>query len=352
MISFNSLDYSNIQSYHQHISNTLQPNKFLGGLWSEQNEQFSTTLEPIIGKNILFNSGTNALLSVLEWLESKHRVYYYVSEFSYFFIWGFLQNRTYEMISSRNDEVTPVPLPRNLDITPENGWLPVYILTSHNNINVTHPKDEHAFYIEDRCQVFGTSSKLKPDVAIYSFSNNKILQGGEGGCLATDNKELLSWVTYRQFSDVKPTKKQPYFFTFGNYQHGNSTMPFKGSMSALVSSFLHAQLLDLPRLQEIRQKNYKKLSVLKFDDRQKSEAEFPLGYPLFYQLELHRQTFAIQNKFIKHGIQTYIGLLPYNHYKKQPMMKYCIQLPVHPNLSDNDISHIVNVTKEIYGKLK
>jgi dTDP-4-amino-4,6-dideoxygalactose transaminase len=347
MIYFNGIDLEYKQDYLDQIKRTVDSSRVLGGLWSETNLELSSRLESWIGTNIVVNSGTNAMLMALEWIESNHdQVQYKVSEYSYFWIWGFLKNRNYTVLKTTNQ------VDFETDFTTSDMALEVYIITSHNEINAREFKrSKRSIVIEDRCQMFGHHTDLISDIRIYSFSNNKILQGGEGGALATNIPDLLSWARTRSFCDVNPTRSNPYFFLLGQYRPGQSELPFKSSISALVSSFLLGQISRLEHTREIRQHNYHRLTELKFSDYQQQSSEFPLGYPLYIDNLDSKTRLKFQLFLLNQSIQSYTGVLPLEHYLNDYYIKNTIMLPVHPQLTDEQITYIINRVKLAYDQI-
>lgn len=342
MITFNSIDRSYLNDLIASISNTVNNNNILGGLWNEQNLELSDMLKPIVGENIIVNSGTNAFLLALEWIESKYtNIVYRVSEYSYFWLWSYLKNKQH-IILKTHDQV-------NIIDEPTDDKFIVYIITSHNETNCSDfVRSANSIIIEDRCQMFANIGKLNSDIKIYSFSNNKILQAGEGGCLASNNSELLAWARLRTFSDIQPARSNKYFFLLGQYQYGQSETPFKASISSILSSYLIAQCLRLETTISKRVKHFNCLTRLKFSDCQQLTSECPLGYPLYIDNMTNKQRLRFQLYMLKNNIQTYTGVLPYNHYLNLDYTKNTVMLPVHPELTTEQINHIINTTLTYY----
>lgn len=351
MINLNSFPSSmvNISDISCNISELLRSNPIIGGINNQTNKDLTHSLQEYLNKQVvLTNSGTNSLLIAIEYaLKVAHhkKIRWIISEYIYFSIASFLMNRTESIVilTATEDEVT---LTDNNEIN-DYDFFNIVILTSHNNKNCTIPESiyklKEKFIIEDRCLVFGLPSNHTVDVECYSFSNNKLLVAGEGGCIVSQDSEFISWARLRTFNGIIPTRNIPYFMYLGMYQIQDNVSPFKASTTSLSSLLLLEQLRVLPRIIEKRVENYHYLNS-KFN----FSSEVP-DCPLFYSLKLpehynFKKIQDFQTKCIRDGVQTMMGVLPYMSFLNKNNTIYkkkkVLSIPVHTELHTEDLDHI------------
>jgi perosamine synthetase len=100
-------------------------------------------------------------------------------------------------------------------------------------------------------QVNGTQTGSLADISTYSFFGNKIVTSGEGGCVATNDLQLLESVNYLKNQANLPDKK----FVFED-------LGFNYRMTNLQAAVLVGQLERIPELMSARYKvleTYRKL---------------------------------------------------------------------------------------------
>jgi dTDP-4-amino-4,6-dideoxygalactose transaminase len=332
-------------------------NIILGGLHCNTNRLAEDILRKYTETPcVLTSSGTTALMISFEYaihLAGNRPIELYVSEFLYFSIASLIQNSGYKVnvLKSEVDEVTLSQAVVNQET------FNIFILTSHNNKNANvatvvseSPKDR-TFIIEDRCVVMGNQVTNDVDVACYSFSNNKMIVAGEGGCVSSKHQDFLEWARMRTFSGIVPSNDNPSFMYLGNYQISKIKSPFKCSANAFVGAMINAQIPVLEdHLSQRRQIYNIMYSRLNFSEHQMPTPHAPLFYPLQLPNSIsNRQVKVLQMSALKQGISTYIGVLPYEYYSTDNHDKKIISLPVHTNLTSSDVGKIVDV---IGSKLK
>jgi dTDP-4-amino-4,6-dideoxygalactose transaminase len=226
----------------------------------------------------------------------------------------------------------------------------IIIITDHNGLSADLPASlrelPYKFIIRDSCLVF-RPNKTRVDVDFCSFSNNKFLVGGEGGCLISRDENLMEFVKYRSFSNIQPTIPTPEFMYTGKYSYIKSSSPFKGSISGIVSCVLHEQLQQIAVINEIRQKNHEYLSRYL-----PCLIDSVVDNPLFFTLKLpdnysKRRIFALQMHCLASGLQTMIGVLPHKFYLDSKFYKkHVLSLPIHTELSKDDLESIVTIVSQ------
>lgn len=356
MIKLNQLDYNLVDTEYlgKELSNLLsnKSNSVLGGIYCDINQKTEIQLKKYTKlDNVLTSSGTTALLISLEYalnLAKEKKVILYVSQFLYYTLVSFVKNNNYNIVilKALDDEVT-LEIPESLE-----DCFNIFIITSHNNKNSNISeinkkfKKENRFVIEDRCLVFGTTPEHSSDVSCYSFSNNKMIIGGEGGCVSSKNQDFLKWAKWRTFSSIEFKSETPYFMYFGEYKEAKLKSPYKCSISGIVALSIFHQCLILDTVLEKRRNNYEYVSSKIFSDK----IEIPEA-PLFYILKLtnvksDREVKKIQLKFLKNNIQTHLGVLPYEYYDTGYHNKKFLSLPIHSMLNEEDLNTIIHSIKE------
>jgi dTDP-4-amino-4,6-dideoxygalactose transaminase len=317
-----------------------------GGLFSSVIGETEEVLCGYFGtKNVvLTSSGTSALaLAVRFALEQANgrNVVFYVSEYLYFSVLGLLENHNVIVLKSVwGDEV-------QLEVVnPGSDVFNIFILTGHNNSVVDKQfiksNRESCFVIEDRCVSFGQADPLV-DISCYSFSNNKLIVAGEGGCLATNYD--ITTIRLLQFSDIRPMKMHRYFMFAGQYRAGGG---HKHAMSAYTAAVIKAQLdPDIFSItKERRQHNFEKLATMLpvYINREHCQV------PLFFTLQLPQPIPVDQLsrrilKCISEKVETFIGVLPTSHFTNNSGVKHVVCLPTHPNLTQSNLEEIAKVTE-------
>lgn len=357
MIKLNQLDPNLVDTsaIGKRITDLLSStgNSVIGGVFCDVNREAEHLLEKYTGsKNVLTSSGTAALLISVEYALqlTKTKIRIYISEFIYFSLLSAIESLGYSpvVLKASVDETT-LEIPDQ-----ENDFYNIFILTSHNNIDVNIKdiekkfKKEDRFIIEDRCLMMGNLSKNSPDVACYSFSNNKMIIAGEGGCVSSHDEEFISWARWRTFSNIKPTSKNSWFMYTGDYNYSKSLFPVKCSATGLIGIAVASQCNVLEKIIEKRRLNFSLL----MEELHNSDLFFPLPTaPLFYPLVLpskfctDNDVKKFQIRCLKLGLQTHLGILPYSFYKTGQHNKRIVNIPVHSALSDNDLDAIISIVK-------
>lgn len=328
---------------------TLSGNSLMGGIFSETIRNTELELSSLFDSTaLLTNSGTNAIFVAFEYalmIAANRKTVINVSEYVYFSVAAMLkklENVEINILSSE-DEVT---------LSPEDikmGDFTIFFLTSHNsqNVNKIVEKSDDIIIIEDRCVVLGNgNNKNVSDIQCYSFSNNKMIVAGEGGCIVSDNTHFIEWARKRLFCGINPTIKLPYFFYMNKYKSNKEGNYFKCSTNNLTAMLISAQIKVLDKIIERRKNNFVKLS-------ENLEVQLPVPQaPLFFKFPVNlsnRQVQKLQLNLFGDGIQNSLGLMPFSGECK--ISKY-LNLPVHSCLTEKEIEYISTRIKTHYQDLK
>jgi len=214
--------------------------------------------------------------------------------------------------------------------------------------------------IEDAAHAFGTTYKNKRigsigDVACFSFDGIKNITSGEGGCIVTDNKDLLRNVRDARLQGVEKDTKKRYAgersWDFDVTQQG-----WRYHMSNIMAALGIEQLKRFHEFAEKRQQicnhyeqmfaNHPLIHAIKRD------YEKVVPHIFVVRIDGMKNRKGIQQKMLEKGIQVGYHYQP-NHwlsyYKDQnedplPITeKYfpeLLTLPLHPDLSFSEIKYV------------
>jgi perosamine synthetase len=125
--------------------------------------------------------------------------------------------------------------------------LPVHIfgLSADMDPILKVTKELETFVLEDAAEALGVNYKDKPcgsigDAAVFSFYANKIITGGEGGAITTNNKELT--LKLKSLKNLAHTEER--------FMH--ETLGWNSRMSGLSAALINSQLNRLDKLLEIK----------------------------------------------------------------------------------------------------
>jgi len=226
----------------------------------------------------------------------------------------------------------------------------LYKFAKQNNLRV----------IEDAAHAFGTEYKGKKvgsfgDIACFSFDGIKNITAGEGGCISTGDKEVLSKIKDARLLGIEnDTEKR-----FANKRSWNFSVTNQGwryHMSDIMAAIGIEQLKRIDYLINKRKKlcfSYKKylssnnlVQMLSLDYNQIAPHIFVVKLPRF----VNRNN--IKKSLLDKGIQTGIHYFP-NHRldyfstngiqsldTTDAIYPRLITLPLHPNLTLKDVKYI------------
>ncbi len=233
----------------------------------------------------------------------------------------------------------------------------IYMFAKKNGIRV----------IEDAAHSFGTVYQGKRvgsigDISCFSFDGIKNITSGEGGCIVCDDTDILNMMKDARLlgieKDTQRRYKQQRSWQFevkaqGWRYHMSNIMAAIGLEQMKRFTELSLRRQGIARQYEIGISNFKNLKTLNNNYHE----VVPHIYPLILGEELNRE--MIQTKLTEYGIQTGIHYQP-NHnlilYKDdysellpvtERIAPYLLSLPMHPELSGNDIEYIINALDDI-----
>lgn len=216
--------------------------------------------------------------------------------------------------------------------------------------------------IEDAAHAFGTVRNGRRigsfgDVACFSFDGIKNITSGEGGCIVTDDAEILRRVRDARLLAVEKDTEQRFSgqrsWEFDVVQQG-----WRYHMSNIMAAIGIAQLQRFPELAAQRQR-----LAARYDQRLRHQTgivllqhDYTQVVPHIYvvQLPQHVDRKALQTALLEQGIQTGVHYQP-NHglslYARatpelgqlpetERIAGHILTLPLHPDLSESDVDFI------------
>jgi len=255
-------------------------------------------------------------------------------------------NDTTERITDKTRAIMPV------HYTGDAGDLDaIYKFAGKHNLRV----------IEDAAHAFGTTFLGKKvgsfgDIACFSFDGIKNITSGEGGCIVTDDEEILQKIRDARLLGVeKDTEKR--YTGERSWDFDTSAQGWRFHMSNIMAAIGVEQLKRFPEFSQKRQKLAKRYDQL-FKDHP-SIKPVPRDYktvvPHIYVVCIcgMKDRKRIQQKMLKKGIQVGYHYQP-NHwlslYKDETNISLTntdsvfpelISLPLHPDLSETDVGYVV-----------
>jgi dTDP-4-amino-4,6-dideoxygalactose transaminase len=216
--------------------------------------------------------------------------------------------------------------------------------------------------IEDAAHAFGSTYQEKKvgsfgDVACFSFDGIKNITSGEGGCIVTDDKEIIRKVRDARLLGVEKDTEQR-FKGKRSWEFDVSTQGWRYHMSNIMAAIGIEQLKRFPEFAAKRQrlaKLYdKKLSVKFSGDIFQQDYNQVVPHIYVVRLSKHCERQKIVEMFDSHGIQTGVHYQP-NHKLSyyQPnneallvsdqIYPFLLSLPLHFDLLDSDVHKICDL---------
>lgn len=216
--------------------------------------------------------------------------------------------------------------------------------------------------IEDAAHAFGTEYQGKRiggfgDIACFSFDGIKNITSGEGGCIVTDDEEVLQKARDARLLGVEKDTVKRYsgqrswdfdVLDQGWRYHMSNIMASIGNIQLKRFPDLLAKRKKIARLYNARFSQVPGIKILPYD----YEKVAPHIYVIQLGNKLNRD--SIRQKLNERGIQTGVHFQP-NHllslYKdfnnvKLPVLDAVypklLSLPLHPDLDEEDIARVSN----------
>jgi dTDP-4-amino-4,6-dideoxygalactose transaminase len=232
-------------------------------------------------------------------------------------------------------------------------------------------KKNNLFVVEDAAHAFGSYYKKKligsfGDVVCFSFDGIKTITSGEGGCIVTSNKKLISNIkNSRLLGVVGDTKKR--FEKKRSWDFDVIDQGWRYHMSDIMAA------IGVEQLKKFSLFSKKRKLLAKFYDlnlkNNKYIKHFAINYknvvPHIYVVKidsLKNRTRKLLRKFLlKDGIETGVHYKP-NHlltyYKSKQLLvntnkifDKVLSLPLHVDLNKKDIIYILNCLKKNLTKI-
>jgi len=250
--------------------------------------------------------------------------------------------------------------------------MPVHYTGGVGDLNAVYDfaKKYNLRVIEDAAHAFGTTYEGKRigsfgDIACFSFDGIKNITSGEGGCIVSNDDALLNRIRDARLLGVEKDTEQRYS---GNrsWDFDTTTQGWRCHMSNIMAAIGIEQLKRFPEFTNKRQQRAKQYDHLL--SGHPSIKPIPRDYdtivPHIYVVRIlgMKDRKQIQQALLEKGIQVGYHYQP-NHwlslYKNdgsQPLpvtdsvFQELISLPLHPDLSENDVKFVVQALRKILGK--
>jgi dTDP-4-amino-4,6-dideoxygalactose transaminase len=220
--------------------------------------------------------------------------------------------------------------------------------------------------IEDAAHAFGTTYKAKKvgaigDIVCFSFDGIKNITSGEGGCVVTDDDDVLQKICdARLLGVIKDTDKR--FSGERSWNFDVTAQGWRYHMSNIMAAIGIEQLTRFPELAEKRRTLAKKydeyLKVISCIKR--LEQDYSQVVPHIYVIRLNDDAniSIIIDHLLKKGIQTGVHYQP-NHnltlyHDKNKIVdevdgisQKILSLPLHPDMKIEDVEYVCNELKKL-----
>ncbi len=221
--------------------------------------------------------------------------------------------------------------------------------------------------IEDAAHAFGTVHQGKRvggfgDIACYSFDGIKNITSGEGGCIVTDDHEVLRKVSDARLLGVeKDTEKR--YAGQRSWEFDVTEQGWRYHMSNIMAAIGIEQLKRFPQLAATRQylarrydellQNHSRIQIFSRD--------YDFMVPHIYVVRIPGITDrkALQIQLLECGIQTGIHYQP-NHWLSlyqdsaalpmpitDAVFPELLSLPLHPDLDQKDVEFVCDKLKSV-----
>jgi len=223
-------------------------------------------------------------------------------------------------------------------------------------------KKHNLMIIEDAAHAFGTTYKGNRvgsfgEIACFSFDGIKNITSGEGGCVVTDNNEIMQKVKDARLLGVeKDTEKR--YSDERSWDFDTTAQGWRYHMSNIMAAIGIEQFKRFPEFARKRKKLAKQYDQLfsVHSSIQSLPRDYNTVVPHIYVIRIHgmKNRKEIQHKMLEKGIQVGYHYQP-NHWliyyrddKACPLpitesvFPELMSLPLHPYVSNNDIKYIVS----------
>lgn len=221
--------------------------------------------------------------------------------------------------------------------------------------------------IEDAAHAFGTTHNGKRvgsfgDIACFSFDGIKNITSGEGGCIVTDDEQVLQQVRDARLLGVEKDSERRYMGE-RSWEFDVLAQGWRYHMSEIMAAI---GLVQLGRIEEFTEK--RRLLARRYDEllaRTNRLISLPHDYtavvPHIYPILLPEGTDrnVVRSRMLDAGIQTGVHYQPnhvlsyFGHGKTLPLpvtdniSPKLLSLPLHPDLSLADIDYCASKLIEV-----
>mgnify|MGYP001168967589 CR=1 FL=1 len=220
--------------------------------------------------------------------------------------------------------------------------------------------------VEDSAHAFGSVLNGKRigsfgDISCFSFDGIKNITSGEGGCIVTNNKKVLSHVRDARLLSVEKDS----LFRVQNKRSWEFDVKFQGWRYHMSNIMAAIGIIQLKKINKIKKKRYqlvrqyinnlkrnKNIKLFDFDYQNIIQHIFPIRI-----LKLNDRA-KLQKFFIKKKIQIGFHYYPNhkltyfkknkNYYLKNTdiIQKEVITLPLHMDLKKSDVDYVCKILNE------
>jgi dTDP-4-amino-4,6-dideoxygalactose transaminase len=220
--------------------------------------------------------------------------------------------------------------------------------------------------IEDAAHAFGTTHQGKRiggfgDIACFSFDGIKNITSGEGGCIVTDDADVLRRIQDARLLGVeKDTEKR--YTGQRSWEFDVTAQGWRYHMSNIMAAIGLEQLRRFPQMAEARQRLARRYVELLFGHEriQALPNDYRAVVPHIYPVRIRtlRDRKALQAKLLEQGVQTGIHYQP-NHWLSfyrtdalplpltDAVFPELLTLPLHPDLDEAGVDYVCARLKEL-----
>lgn len=234
-------------------------------------------------------------------------------------------------------------------------------------------KKNHLVVIEDGAHSLGAIYKghkvgTQADMTMFSFHPVKPITTGEGGIITTNSKDYYEKLLLFRSHGISKT---PNSIEEGEWYYEMTELGYNYRMNDIQAALGLSQLqkLDafLKKRREIAEKYTEKLSEVKGIITPRHSEDTVSGWHL-YMIQLQKDEINLSrkeifNKLRERNIGVHVHYIPvYWHpyyeqlgYKKglcpvaEEWYEQALTLPIHPNMTVEDVEYVVEVLKELYS---
>ena len=338
-------------------------------------KKFENNLKDYLGRDVVcFNSGTAALQIALQacGIGEGHEVLVpsitYVASFQAISATGAVPVSC--DIDMENMQISLINLKKRIS-NKTKAIMPVHFAGSASQLPKIYKfaKDNKLRVIEDAAHAFGTKVNGKKigsfgDITCFSFDGIKNITTGEGGCLVTASKKILSRARDIRLLGIENESNKRY----AGHRNWISDVKMQGwryHMSDINASIGIIQLKRFSKLSRIRK------NICKSYDKKFRNHEFIKTFKRNYKEEVPhiyvirvlglKNRESLRKKLLKKGIQTGIHYYPNYKYTKfkdskflfpntEQIYKELLTLPLHPDIKEKDIKYIFKTLNVIIKK--